>query len=85
MANATGPKLVLAVRNGANDPDEGRIIAAAPYGAAPGQPVRLRIKRRGAAYDFAYAIADEDWRVLLRRMPMVGCSRANPPISSQVP
>jgi alpha-N-arabinofuranosidase len=56
---------VVAVRDGAADPEEGRIIAAVPYSSAPGQPVRLRINARGAAYDFSYAIADEDWRVLL--------------------
>ncbi len=62
---ADGVKLVVAVRNGAADPGEGRIIAAVPYSTAPARPVRLRINARGAAYDFSYAIADEDWRVLL--------------------
>jgi alpha-N-arabinofuranosidase len=62
---ADGTRLVLAVRNGAADPEEGRIIAAVPYATPTGRPVRLRISARGAAYDFSYAIADEDWRVLL--------------------
>jgi alpha-N-arabinofuranosidase len=62
---ADGAKLVLAVRNGATDPEDGRIIAAVPYSTAIDRPVRLRISARGAAYDFYYAIADEDWRVLL--------------------
>jgi alpha-N-arabinofuranosidase len=60
-----GAKLVVAVRNGAADPEEGRIIAAVPYSTATARRVRLRISARGAAYDFSYAIADEDWRVLL--------------------
>ncbi|MGO9949977.1 MAG: glycoside hydrolase family 43 protein [Steroidobacteraceae bacterium] len=63
--NAQGSKLVLAVRNGANDPAEGRIIAAAPYRGAPGAPVRLRVSARGAAYDFAYAIGRGPWIQLL--------------------
>jgi xylan 1,4-beta-xylosidase len=62
---ADGVKLVVAVRDGAADPEEGRIIAAVPYSSTPGRPVRLRINARGAAYDFSYAIADEEWRVLL--------------------
>jgi alpha-N-arabinofuranosidase len=57
--------LVIAARNGAGDPDEGRILAAIPYTGAPGEAIRLRITARGAAYDFSYAIAHEPWRILL--------------------
>jgi alpha-N-arabinofuranosidase len=60
-----GPMLVVSLRNGADDPDEGRIIAAKSYTGAPGAPIRLRISARGAAYDFAYALAGEDYRILL--------------------
>ena len=62
---ADGAKLVVAVRNGAADPEEGRIIAAVPYSAAPHRAIRLRINARGADYAFSYAIADEDWQILL--------------------
>jgi xylan 1,4-beta-xylosidase len=62
---AAGAELVVAVRNGAADPDEGRIIAEAPYSSAPGQAIRLRITARGAAYDFWYAVAGADWQELL--------------------
>jgi xylan 1,4-beta-xylosidase len=62
---AEGAQLVVAVRNGAADPEQGRILAAAPYAAAAGRAIRLRISARGAEYDFSYAVADEDWRVLL--------------------
>ncbi len=62
---ADGPMLVVAVRNGANDPEEGRIVAAIPYRGVPGGSIRLRIAARGAAYDFSYALADEPLRLLL--------------------
>jgi xylan 1,4-beta-xylosidase len=65
LRNEQGPKLVLAVRNGANDPNEGRIIAAAAYKGVPGEPVRLRVSARGPAYDFAYAIGRGPWIQLL--------------------
>jgi xylan 1,4-beta-xylosidase len=65
-----GPMLVVAMRNGADDPEDGRVIAAASYtGAsytgAAGKAIRLRISARGAAYGFSYAITDEGWRALL--------------------
>jgi alpha-N-arabinofuranosidase len=60
-----GPMLVVAERNGADDPDDGRIIAAVSYTGSAGAPIRLRIAARGAAYDFWYAIADEGWQILL--------------------
>ena len=61
----SGPMLVVAMRNGANDPEEGRIVAAIPYTGVPGGSIRLRIAARGAAYDFSYALADETLQVLL--------------------
>ena len=60
-----GPQLVVAVRNGAADPDDGRIIAAAPYTWAPGGAVRLQASACGANYDFAYAIGRGPWIQLL--------------------
>jgi alpha-N-arabinofuranosidase len=62
-----GPMLVVAVRNGADDPQDGRIAAAVPYTGAPGAAIRLRVAARGAEYDFSYALPGEDWRVLLAR------------------
>jgi xylan 1,4-beta-xylosidase len=62
---AAGSQLLVAERNGADDPDDGRIIAAAPYPSPPGQPLRLKIAVRGPAVDFWYAIADGDWQLLL--------------------
>jgi xylan 1,4-beta-xylosidase len=61
----TGPMLVVAVRNGVDDPQEGRIVAATSYTGVPGGAIHLRIQARGAAYDFSYAIAGEAFRVLL--------------------
>lgn len=62
---ADGPILAVAERNGADDPPDGRILASAPYTGAPGAAIRLRVAARGAQYDFSYALAGEDWRVLL--------------------
>jgi xylan 1,4-beta-xylosidase len=62
---ATGPMLVVAVRNGADDPQDGRIVAATSYTGMTGGAIRLRIRARGAAYDFSYAIAGEAFRILL--------------------
>ena len=62
---AAGPQLLVAERNGAADPDDGRIIAAAPYPSMPGQALRLKIAVRGAAVDFWYALADGGWQLLL--------------------
>jgi xylan 1,4-beta-xylosidase len=60
-----GAKLVVAVRNGAEDPEDGRIIAAQPYEGDVGAAIRLRIAARGAEYDFSYALAGAPWRLLL--------------------
>jgi xylan 1,4-beta-xylosidase len=62
---ARGPMLVVAERNGADDPQEGRIVAATSYTGVRGGAIRLRIQARGAAYDFSYAIAGEAFRILL--------------------
>jgi xylan 1,4-beta-xylosidase len=62
---AEGPMLVVAERNGDEDPEEGRIVAATPYQGVPDGAVRLRIEARGAAYDFSYAVGDEAFRTLL--------------------
>jgi xylan 1,4-beta-xylosidase len=60
-----GSMLVVSLRNGADDPDEGRVIAVNSYTGAPGAAIRLRIRARGALYDFAYAIGGGDYRMLL--------------------
>lgn len=62
---AKGPMLVVAVRNGADDPDEGRIVAATSYTGLPGGAIRLRIDVHGPAYDFSYAVANQAFRILL--------------------
>ena len=62
---AAGANLVVALRNGAADPEDGRVIAAAAYSSAPGQALRLRITARGGAYDFWYAAAGAEWQELL--------------------
>jgi len=65
LQTSEGPMLVVAVRNGADEPQDGRIAAAAPYTGAPGAAIRLRVAARGAQYDFWYALPGEDWRLLL--------------------
>lgn len=62
---AAGTRLVVAVRNGERDPQDGRIVAAVAYEGASGGTIRLRIAARGAQYDFSYALADGNWRTLL--------------------
>jgi xylan 1,4-beta-xylosidase len=61
----SGSMLVVTMRNGADDPDGGRIIAAIPRPGATGEAIRLRITARGKAYDFSYAIAGSSFRLLL--------------------
>ncbi len=60
-----GVRLVVALRNGAGDPDEGRIIASAPSSVASREALRLRISARGAEYDFSYATGGGPWVSLL--------------------
>jgi xylan 1,4-beta-xylosidase len=61
-----GPMVVVTERNGAGDPDEGRIVASTAFsGGAAGGPLRLRVSARGALYDFSYALGGAAWRPLL--------------------
>jgi alpha-N-arabinofuranosidase len=60
-----GPTVVATVRNGADDPENGRVLAAMPYVGALGGAIRLHIGARGAVYDFSYALADSPWQSLL--------------------
>jgi xylan 1,4-beta-xylosidase len=60
-----GPMLVVTERNGAGDPEEGRIVASAAYSGAAGEPIRLQVSARGARYDFSYALEGAAWRPLL--------------------
>jgi xylan 1,4-beta-xylosidase len=65
---ANGPMLEVTQRNGTDDPEEGRVIAAVATNvdiAAPMDVLRLRIGARGPAYDFSYAGADGVWHALL--------------------
>jgi xylan 1,4-beta-xylosidase len=59
-----GTELVVALRDGAGDPEDGRIIASAPVAGAPIESIRLRMSAHGAKYDFHYAIAGGAWRAL---------------------
>jgi xylan 1,4-beta-xylosidase len=52
-------------RNGAADPEEGRIVGSAAYSGAAGEPIRLQVRARGALYDFSYALERAAWRPLL--------------------
>ena len=61
----TGAKVVVMVRNGAADPDSGRVIASAPYASSTGRPLRLRLAAKGALYDFSYATGSGGWQTLL--------------------
>jgi xylan 1,4-beta-xylosidase len=60
---AQGPTLVVSKRNGAVDPDEGRIIATAPI--KPGLALRLRISSFGPTLNFTYAYPDGHLQPLL--------------------
>jgi alpha-N-arabinofuranosidase len=60
-----GPMVVVTERNGAGDPDEGRIVASTAHSGAAGGPLRLRVSARGALYDFSYAFEGAAWRPLL--------------------
>ncbi|MEO6360599.1 MAG: glycoside hydrolase family 43 protein [Sphingomicrobium sp.] len=57
-------RVVLERRAGPKDAARGVIIASAPLSDAAGAPVYLRIKARGAFYDFAYAQKPGAWRTL---------------------
>jgi xylan 1,4-beta-xylosidase len=60
-----GSMLVVTERNGADDPEEGRIVASAAYSGAAGEPIRLQVRARVARYDFSYAVEGAVWRPLL--------------------
>ena len=62
---AGGNQVVVAARNGADDPDEGRIIANIPYPGSGSGALRLRIEARGDTYDFSYAVGPGPWISLL--------------------
>jgi alpha-N-arabinofuranosidase len=63
---AQGLEVRLDRRAGPNDPTEGLKVASAPLQSRPGAPVQLRIRARGASYDFEYATRPGQWRVLRR-------------------
>jgi len=58
------PQVRLERRAGPNDPAGGTLVAFAPLGRAAGLPVQLRIRARGGAYDFDYAVRPGQWRTL---------------------
>lgn len=63
--NEAGERVVqLRRRAGPDTPADGEIIAAAPLHQSATEPVRLRIRARGAAYDFEYAESGGDWIML---------------------
>ena len=59
-----GPKVMVALRNGIDDPIAGRVIASADAGARK-EPLRLRISVRGGTCEFSYALAGGAWLSLL--------------------
>jgi xylan 1,4-beta-xylosidase len=62
---AAGPALVVTMRNGANDPAGGRVLASTQLTGPKGTPVRLRITARGAAYDFSFAAGAAKWKTMV--------------------
>jgi xylan 1,4-beta-xylosidase len=54
----TGPQIVVMMRSGKDDPENGNILAASPYPVSPDIPLHLRISTHGATLDFAYASGD---------------------------
>jgi xylan 1,4-beta-xylosidase len=61
---ASGPQLIVARRNGPDDPEEGRILAQTPM--TTDKPLRLRLAARGAAVDFSFAGLNGQWQLLLK-------------------
>jgi xylan 1,4-beta-xylosidase len=59
---ANGPMLVVSKRNGIDDPQNGKIVAAAPV--TLDAPIRLRIATRGPHIVFSYAATNSDWQQL---------------------
>ena len=62
---ASGTAIIVSMRNGAGDPDFGRVLATARVTLKPDEPIHLRITARGAAYDFAYRITGGKWQNVL--------------------
>ncbi len=60
-----GDRLIVAVRDGASDPETGRIIAQLSFKNRPSGTIRLRMTAKGGAYDFAYSVAGGEWQTLL--------------------
>jgi xylan 1,4-beta-xylosidase len=58
-----GSKLCVAKRAGADEPENGVMLACVP---APEGPVNLKIAARGGAYDFYYGSKPGEWTALLR-------------------
>ncbi|WP_246167131.1 glycoside hydrolase family 43 protein [Sphingomonas piscis] len=61
---SAGPEVRLERRAGPNDPASGTVLASAPLSTGAGTPVQLRIRARGGAYDFEYAIRGGRWQTL---------------------
>ncbi len=61
-----GPMLIVSKRDGKDDPENGAVIASLPYSGKLGAPIRLKLKARVAAYDFAYATGRRKWRILMK-------------------
>jgi len=61
---AQGRALIVTVRNGHDDPPEGKPIASVPLDAITSR-LRLRLKINDPDYGFDYALADNQWRTLI--------------------
>jgi xylan 1,4-beta-xylosidase len=62
---ATGPMIVVALRNGKENPKNGKIIAPAPYAPSTDSPITLRIRTHGGLLDFTYAVSNKPERTML--------------------
>ncbi len=58
-------RLIVSRRNGAGDPADGAIIASAPFTAAPGSAVRLRVRISDGAIGFDAATGASAYQILL--------------------
>lgn len=57
-------EVTLDRRAGADDPQDGRTIASAPFTAAAGAPLYLKVEARGGRYDFYYGYSRGHWQPL---------------------
>ncbi len=65
LGNRNGrPEVQLERRAGPADAAAGVLLASAPLPSAHTGPVQLRIRARGGAYDFDYAVRPGQWRAL---------------------